>query len=53
MTPTGETLGARRDQNNITLDGVDINDNQTSGLESATFNPNDEIEAGLNVGEQR
>ena len=33
VTPTGEVVGARRDQNNITLDGVDINDNQTSGME--------------------
>jgi hypothetical protein len=33
VTPTGEVIGARRDQNNVTLDGVDINDNQTSGLE--------------------
>ncbi|MBI4906324.1 MAG: TonB-dependent receptor, partial [Acidobacteria bacterium] len=33
VTPTGEVLGARRDQNNITLDGVDVNDNQTAGLE--------------------
>jgi hypothetical protein len=38
VTPTGETMGARRDQNNITLDGVDINDNQTSGLENPTQN---------------
>jgi hypothetical protein len=28
VTQTGEVMGARRDQNNITLDGVDINDNQ-------------------------
>jgi hypothetical protein len=33
VTATGEVLGARRDQNNITLDGVDVNDNQTAGLE--------------------
>ena len=32
VTPTGEVLGARRDQNNITLDGVDVNNNQNSGL---------------------
>jgi hypothetical protein len=32
VTPTGEVLGARRDQNNITLDGVDVNDNQNSGV---------------------
>ncbi len=34
VTPTGEVLGARRDQNNITLDGVDVNDNQNSGISS-------------------
>jgi hypothetical protein len=34
VTQTGEVMGARRDQNNITLDGVDVNDNQNalSGL---------------------
>ena len=32
VTQTGEVLGARRDQNNITLDGVDVNDNQSSGI---------------------
>ncbi len=32
VTPTGEVLGARRDQNNVTLDGVDANDNQNSGI---------------------
>ncbi|MBI4904995.1 MAG: carboxypeptidase regulatory-like domain-containing protein [Acidobacteria bacterium] len=36
VTPTGEVLGARRDQNNITLDGVDANDNQNSGINSAS-----------------
>lgn len=35
VTPTGEVLGARRDQNNVTLDGVDVNDNQTAGLETS------------------
>ncbi len=39
VSPTGETLGARRDQNNIQLDGVDVNDNQTSGLEVSGANP--------------
>src|SRR2546425_1025244 len=29
VTPTGEVIGARKDQNNVTLDGVDINDNQS------------------------
>ena len=32
VTSDGEVLGARRDQNNITLDGVDVNNNQNSGL---------------------
>jgi hypothetical protein len=32
VTPDGEVLGARRDQNNITLDGADVNNNQNSGL---------------------
>src|SRR4029077_2712986 len=32
VTNTGEVLGARRDQNNVTLDGVDVNDNQNAGL---------------------
>ena len=31
VTPSGEVLGARRDQNNVTLDGVDVNDNQDGG----------------------
>jgi hypothetical protein len=35
VTQTGEVLGARRDQNNVTLDGVDVNNNQTSGITSA------------------
>ena len=34
VSQNGEVMGARRDQNNITLDGVDVNDNQNalSGL---------------------
>ena len=32
VTTNGEVMGARRDQNNITLDGVDVNDNQNAGL---------------------
>src|SRR5205085_2090855 len=32
VTASGEVMGARRDQNNITLDGVDVNNNQNSGL---------------------
>src|SRR5215471_11674025 len=36
VTPTGEVLGARRDQNNVTLDGVDVNDNQDAGIGGST-----------------
>ena len=51
VTPTGEVIGARRDQNNVTLDGVDINDNQTSGLERpGTQNAG---QAGTNTGVAR
>jgi len=35
VTSTGEVLGARRDQNNVSLDGVDVNDNQNSGIGSS------------------
>src|SRR6185369_6218861 len=28
VAPTGEVVGARRDQNNVLLDGVDVNDSQ-------------------------
>ena len=38
VTQTGEVLGARRDQNNVILDGVDVNNNQTSGITSALLN---------------
>lgn len=38
VTQTGEVLGARRDQNNVTLDGVDVNNNQTSGIRYALDN---------------
>lgn len=36
VTPTGEVLGARRDQNNVLLDGADANDNQNSGINATT-----------------
>ncbi|MGE0392168.1 MAG: carboxypeptidase regulatory-like domain-containing protein [Vicinamibacterales bacterium] len=49
VTPTGEVIGARRDQNNITLDGVDINDNQTAGVEGTSNGQ----QGGLNTGQQR
>ncbi len=31
VTSSGEVMGSRRDQNNITLDGVDVNDNENCG----------------------
>lgn len=34
VTANGEVLGAKRDQNNVTLDGVDVNDQQNSGLDN-------------------
>lgn len=42
VTSTGEVLGAKRDQNNVTLDGVDVNDNQAAGMTATTS-------AGLNA----
>jgi hypothetical protein len=36
VTSSGEVLGAKRDQNNITLDGVDVNDNQNSGISAVS-----------------
>ncbi len=36
VTSTGEVLGAKRDQNNVTLDGVDVNDNQAAGMTGTT-----------------
>jgi hypothetical protein len=38
VTQTGEVLGARRDQNNITLDGVDVNNNQNAGITASATN---------------
>ena len=46
VTTTGEVVGAKRDQNNVTLDGVDVNDNQTAGLEGGGSN-------GFNTGSGR
>jgi hypothetical protein len=37
VTPSGEVLGARRDQNNVTLDGVDVNDNENSGIAGGQY----------------
>ncbi|HEU0122977.1 MAG TPA: carboxypeptidase-like regulatory domain-containing protein [Bryobacteraceae bacterium] len=36
VSSTGEVLGAKRDQNNVTLDGVDVNDNQAAGMTATT-----------------
>lgn len=51
VTATGEVLGARRDQNNVTLDGVDINDNQRAGIAASGggqgSNGNNPGDAGL------
>lgn len=48
VSPTGEVLGAKRDQNNITLDGVDINDTQppsdASGFRAALPIPLDSVQ---------
>ncbi len=40
VTPTGEVLGAKRDQNNVTLDGVDANDQQRAGVATASSTAN-------------
>src|SRR5437773_3430498 len=40
VTPTGEVIGAKKDQNNVTLDGVDVNDNQ-SGVQSTADSATD------------
>lgn len=34
VTSQGNVMGAKRDQNNVTLDGVDVNDNQSAGTSS-------------------
>ncbi len=46
VTPTGEVAGAKRDQNNVTLDGVDVNDVQggTSGFQSVLPVPLDSVQ---------
>src|SRR5215469_6164359 len=36
VSPSGEVLGARRDQNNVTLDGADVNNNQNAGIGGST-----------------
>ena len=40
VTPSGEVAGARSDQSNITLDGVDINEAETNSLNSPVLRLN-------------
>jgi hypothetical protein len=42
VTPDGSVAGARSDQSNITLDGIDINEAQTSDIGSAVLRLNAE-----------
>jgi hypothetical protein len=46
VAPHGEVNGARRDQSNILLDGIDANEQQ-SGLDIVAENINDRNDAGL------
>src|SRR5579883_206903 len=49
VTQNGEVMGARRDQNNIMLDGIDNNDNQNplSGLNGASSTLNSSSNTGF------
>jgi len=42
VTPDGSVAGARSDQSNITLDGIDVNDAQTNGINDAVLRLNSE-----------
>ena len=45
VAPTGQVLGAKPDQNNVTLDGVDVNDNQgDSGFNAVLPVPLDSVQ---------
>jgi hypothetical protein len=45
VNQTGESMGGRRDQNNVTLDGADVNDNQdASPFESVLPVPLDSVQ---------
>src|SRR4051794_951279 len=45
VAPTGQVLGARPDQNNVTLDGVDVNDNEgASGFNAVLPVPLDSVQ---------
>jgi hypothetical protein len=49
VTPTGEVPGSRRDQNNVLLDGVDVNDNQDSGISASKGNGQRSNANGVNT----
>ncbi len=45
VAPDGQVLGAKPDQNNVTLDGVDVNDNQgNSGFNAVLPVPLDSVQ---------
>ena len=45
VAPTGQVIGARPDQNNVTLDGVDVNDNEgASGFNAVLPVPLDSVQ---------
>ena len=45
VAPTGQVVGARPDQNNVTLDGVDVNDNEgVSGFNAVLPVPLDSVQ---------
>jgi len=45
VAPTGQVIGAKPDQNNVTLDGIDVNDNQgASGFVSVLPVPLDSVQ---------
>jgi hypothetical protein len=45
ITSTGATTGARTDQTNVTLDGLDVNDNETGNFKAIVANaPIDSVE---------
>src|SRR6202012_3081395 len=54
ITLTGATTGARTDQTNVTLDGLDVNDNETGGFQAVIGNaPVDSVQEfrGVTAGE--
>jgi hypothetical protein len=54
ITSTGATTGSRTDQTNVTLDGLDVNDNQTGNFQAIVANaPVDSVQEfhGLTAGQ--